>query len=176
MIELIVLMGFKACGKSTIGQILAKKIGWPFVDLDKAIEAAHSLNFKENLTFREIFKKHGAPYFRQLEAATLSQIIDKSCQVLALGGGTVTEAEGEKYLTKAFLIYLDAKKEVLWDRIMRGGLPPFLDGENPRLTFEKLFEQRDAIYRKLANLIVDNSDRDPVLVADEIAQKIGFID
>lgn len=172
MDESIALMGFKACGKSTVGKALAKRLGWPFLDLDRAIETAHSAEYHEYLTFREIFQKYGAPYFRQLEQSTLSQVTKNGRQVIALGGGTLTEAKGEQYLTNTFLIYLEVRAEVLWERILLGRIPPFLRSDNPKLTFEQLLLQRSAVFRKLAQLTVDNSNRDPCQVVDEIIEKM----
>src|SRR5512145_2584761 len=81
----IALIGFMAVGKSAVGRNLAKKLRRRFVDLDRSIEKTAGMKVKE------IFAVKGEPYFRELEKQTLSDILKKDGQVIATGGGVVTD-------------------------------------------------------------------------------------
>jgi len=78
--KLIYLLGFMGSGKSTVGKLLATKLGWPFIDLDTVIEAG------QGLSIRAIFENSGEVFFRQLERAALTETSKSEPAVIALGG------------------------------------------------------------------------------------------
>ena len=87
----IILIGMKSSGKTTIGRILARKLGLRFTDVDAEVERLHFEQTGERLRFREIFKKHGKDHFRHLETAALRALSAAQNErpiVLATGGGT----------------------------------------------------------------------------------------
>lgn len=165
----IVLIGMKACGKSTVGKLLAKKLGIEFIELDQEIEKVHLMNKKEKLKFREIFKKHGAIYFRKLESKTLKNIKTKKF-VLSCGGGTPLDENNQKILKKlGRVIFLDADKTVLLPRILKHGIPAFFPYPNdPKKSLNDLLEKRRPIYKKVANQIISFTSQSP----EELVKKI----
>jgi shikimate kinase len=102
----IVLTGFMASGKSTIGPLLARRLGWSFLDVDEVIEA------EAGLTVAEIFARHGESAFRDREQATIARLLFGDALVLALGGGAIERAETRAALLTApgsLLIHLEVQ-------------------------------------------------------------------
>src|SRR6266849_7628976 len=83
--KLIYLLGFMGSGKTTVGGLLARELGWQFIDLDAVIEAGQST------TIRQIFEQAGEPFFRQIERAALTEASKTEPAVIALGGGTFAQ-------------------------------------------------------------------------------------
>jgi shikimate kinase len=114
----LILTGFMGAGKSTVGAILARELGWRFFDLDDVIEAA------SQLTVAEIFRDHGEASFRQRERQAVRQLSHEEKIVLALGGGTVEDESGRTLLVHTpgnCLVFLDAKLAELLARCTREG-------------------------------------------------------
>ena len=112
----IFLIGFMASGKSTVGPVLAAKLGRPFLDLDRLIEA-HA-----GCTIAELIQRDGEEAFRQLETATLRQTIQGAAAVIAPGGGAITRAENRTLMQDAgTILWLDAPFALCWQRIQADG-------------------------------------------------------
>jgi shikimate kinase len=104
----IVLTGFMGSGKSTVGPLLAERLGWRFVDADDAIEA------EAGCTIAELFRQHGEQRFRDLEHATIARLASGDGLVLALGGGAIERAETRDLLLSspgALLVHLEVALE-----------------------------------------------------------------
>jgi shikimate kinase len=102
----IVLTGFMGSGKSTVGPLLAARLGWKFLDVDDAIEA------EAGVSIAEIFAHHGEASFRERERETIARLIESDALVLALGGGAIEHpATRELLLTSAgtLLIHLEVE-------------------------------------------------------------------
>ncbi len=171
--ENIVLIGMKACGKSTVGKLLAQKLGMDFIELDQEIEKVHLMNKKETLGFREIFKKHGAIYFRQLESETLKNIFQEKKTkkfVLSCGGGTPLDENNQKIIKSlGRVIFLDADKMVLLPRILKHGIPAFFPmPSDPKKSLDELLEKRRPIYKKAANQIISFTSESPEKLVEKI--------
>ena len=169
----IILIGMKACGKSTVGKLLAKKLGIKFIELDKEIEKVHLMNKKEKLNFREIFKKHGAVYFRQLESEVLKKISQEKKEkkfVLSCGGETPLDENNQKILKKlGKVIFLDADKMILLPRILKHGIPAFFPYPcDPKKSRDELLEKRKPVYEKIADKTISFDDETP----EELVNKI----
>src|ERR1039458_2871385 len=108
--KLIYLLGFMGSGKSTVGKLLATKLGWPFIDLDTVIEAG------QGLSIRAIFENSGEVFFRQLERAALTETSKSEPAVIALGGGTFAQPPNVDLIreTGGITVWLDCPAEVLW--------------------------------------------------------------
>jgi shikimate kinase len=139
-------------GKTTVGRLLAQRLGWEFLDLDTYIEA------RTGLTVPSIFSAHGESRFRQLESAALASALGRSNVVLALGGGapeTLTNRLLLEQTPGTATVFLDAPFPVLFDRCMLQAQ------DRPVLTdpaaAEARFLSRQPIYRRLARLTVDTS-------------------
>ena len=173
MMKNIILIGMKACGKSTVGKLLAQKLGIKFVELDQEIEKIHLMNKKEKLNFREIFKKHGADYFRALEKKVLKTIVEKDKEkqiILACGGGTPLDPENQMLLKRlGKVIFLNAKEDVLLPRILMHGVPAFFPYLNdPKKSLSELMEKRRPIYEKAADQIISFTSESPEELVEEI--------
>lgn len=151
----IILIGMKACGKTTVGNLLSKKLRLPFVELDYEIEKKHLSIKNEEMPFREIFKKYGEKYFRDLETDTLLEILkiwkDKDF-IFACGGGTPLKNKNRKILKNMGKnIFLDVNKDVLLERILKDGIPSFFPyPDDPEKSLDELLSRRLPIYQGLA--------------------------
>lgn len=108
----IIITGFMATGKSTVGGILAKKLGMKYIDMDKVIEERHGLSIAE------IFKKYGESYFREQENKLARELSLQENKVIATGGGTMIYLENIKYLARnGIIICLWCSPETIKKRI-----------------------------------------------------------
>jgi shikimate kinase len=169
----VVVLGFKACGKSTVGRALAGKLKSGFTDLDRAVEKAHTRETGRSMTCREIYSSYGAEHFRELEQRVLKDIVAESRGVIALGGGSLMDAPNpEELLKESLCVYLSVEPEELFSRVMSGGIPAFFDPQEPRASFEELCRQRLPLYLRLADIVADNTGRPAEEVAEEIAAAV----
>jgi shikimate kinase len=158
--KLIYLVGFMGAGKSSVGKVLAQRLGWPFVDLDAVIEAG------QGARIRQIFEQAGEPFFRQVEHAALVEVTKKVPAVIALGGGTFVQRPNFDLIrqTHGAIIWLDCPVEELWQRCSNmDNRPLFRDRES----FFKLFEQRLPYYRQ-AEFRIATGGRSPEEIVMEI--------
>jgi shikimate kinase len=113
----LLLTGFMGAGKSTVGALLARSIGWDFLDLDSVLEAS------QGESVAEIFRTRGESYFRRAERRALEQFREKKQLVLALGGGTIEDPQVLSYVLswkETCLVFLDAPFSELMGRIHGG--------------------------------------------------------
>lgn len=162
------LVGFMGAGKSTVGRILAEKLGRPFVDLDSMIEAQAG----ESIT--SIFESRGEDRFRELESAALKATEDLPPTVIACGGGVVLR-DGNRALLKRLgtTIYLEVSAGEAVARIGDGGTRPLLAGPGGVLAATSLLAARESLYSSVADLTLSTSGRSPGKVASEIAAALG---
>ena len=155
----IVLMGYMGAGKTSVGRLLARSLGWTFLDLDTHIEA------RTGASVPELFSRHGEAHFRHLESSALANALAHSATVLALGGGTPEALTNRLLLEQTpgtLRIYLEAPFPVLYDRCM---LQTFAapDHLRPVLTTpmeaEARFRAREPFYRRLAAHTVATEER-----------------
>lgn len=143
----LILYGYKACGKSFFGKLLAKELELNFLDIDNLIEVLFKQEYPEKYTCREISSKFGLEFFRQLENRAVDQLQDVKDTVISLGGGTLLNPENHSNLKKiGKLIYLDADKEKIKRRIFKRGVPSFLDPSDPENSFEEMYQARKLHY------------------------------
>ncbi len=146
----IVLMGYMGAGKTSVGRLLARSLGWTFLDLDTHIEA------RTGSSVPELFAQYGEVHFRHLESSALANALAHPATVLALGGGTPEALTNRLLLEQTpgtLLIYLEAPFPVLYDRCM---LQTFAAPEHRRpvltnpVEAEERFHARVPHYRRLA--------------------------
>lgn len=141
--QAVFLVGFMGCGKTLVGQALACRLGWRFVDLDATIEES------AGSTIAEIFRGRGEPEFRRLEHLALQELLPtlhRGGTVIALGGGAWTEPQNFALIASGGwpAIFLDAPVEVLWERCLPDrALRPLLASE---AAFRELYERRRPRY------------------------------
>ena len=152
----LVLTGFMGAGKSTIGRLLASRLGWEFLDLDTHLEN------RTGSTIPELFARHGETHFRRLESTALASALGRSNTVLALGGGTPEEITNRLLIEQTpdtLAIFLDAPFPTLFDRCMLQEIArPVL--KDP-VEAEQRFARRRPLYLRLARLTIDTSDLTP---------------
>jgi shikimate kinase len=174
----VVLIGMKHCGKSTLGRALAERWGCPFYDVDALIEATHACDRGERLTAREIFTRLGKDYFHQVEGQVVSELYLKldrpeSQAVVALGGRTALNSSITELLGGiGLLVYIHVPPQVLFARVQRTGLPPFLGEADPAGDFLSLCRTREPQYRRLAQLVVELDDLEVPAATDLLARRI----
>lgn len=153
--EHIILTGIKHSGKTSVGKLLAARLGRTFIDVDRVLESLYDP--QGGFTCREIYQKHGRDFFRSLETEAVKHIFEKyslnELLILAAGGGLI-ENKGALVLLKEFglFIYLKEQPEVLFKRIVKRGIPPFLDKNNPRQSFYLLYEKRSELLETYADI------------------------
>ena len=159
----IVLCGFMGSGKSTIGNLLSKKMGMAFIDLDAYIEK------KENKSVSQIFSDSGEEYFRQLEKDAVKELAYKKSVILATGGGTLTFRENVDILKNAGnkIILLDLPVEVVEQRLQGDTKRPLLNRPDKEKVMRELYEKRLPLYRNAADIVV-NASNSPMQVCMEI--------
>ena len=170
MKENIVLIGFMGVGKTSLGRLLASKLGRPFVDLDEKIER------DTGLTIPEIFSIHGEKYFRELEKNAVREISARRNIVIATGGGTVKDAENLRLLKNSgFVVCLTTEPEEIFRRTERRGERPVLDAakENRLETIRKLLAERQPFYSQ-ADFQIDTTDWSPLQIVSEIKWQTGL--
>ena len=158
----LVLLGMMAVGKTTLGKIVAKKQELKFIDIDASIEK------KNSMTIKEIFKKKGEKFFRMEEENEILKSLEKKNCVIALGGGAfMNKTVRENILKNAISIWLNVDIKTLNQRVKWNQKRPLLKEENNQKKIMKLYAERKNIY-KLANhkIACDN------LTKEDIAEKI----
>ena len=141
----LVLLGMMAVGKTTLGKIVAKKQELKFIDIDASIEK------KNSMTIKEIFKKKGEKFFRMEEENEILKSLEKNNCVIALGGGAfMNKTVRENILKNAISIWLSVDIQTLNQRIKWNRKRPLLKEENNQKKITELYAERKNIY-KLAN-------------------------
>lgn len=150
----IVLIGMPACGKSTIGYWLSKKINYPFVDVDRYLEE------KENRIISDIFSNEGEEYFRELETKYLKELSGKEGIIISTGGGAVKNKENIDILKEnGIIVFLNRAIDDI-SRENHRNRPLLQNPDNIR----KLYDERIKLYRRYADIIIKNDDSMDVIV------------
>lgn len=153
----IILIGFKHVGKTVIGRELASQLKLPFIDLDEEIERLFANEHKEKMTCRQIMNVYGQSYFRNIEKRSLAHISQSTSSVVSVGGGTPVDKENQQLIKNSTIIHIEAPRGVVFERIMIQGRPAFFSAEeSPLASFNRLWNERDKIYKKLANFTIEN--------------------
>ena len=141
----LVLLGMMAVGKTTLGKIVAKKQELKFIDIDASIEK------KNSMTIKEIFKKKGEKFFRMEEEKEVLKSLEKNNCIIALGGGAfMNKTVRENILKNAISIWLNVDIKTLNQRVKWNQKRPLLKEENNQKKMTELYAERKNIY-KLAN-------------------------
>ena len=165
-VRAVFLVGFMGSGKNTVGQELARRLGWNFVDLDAHIEA------RERQTVPEIFRLQGEPAFRMAETSALRDLLTNSLEhnsVVALGGGAFVQEVNRELLRPWPSVFLEAPAQELWRRCQQDGTVRPL--RRDRDQFARLYAERLPFYRQ-ASLAVETSGKDPASICVEIERAL----
>ena len=163
----LALIGFMGAGKSTVGTAVAERLGRPFRDIDREVEA------RAGLPITRIFDERGEAAFRALEAElTLAALASAEPAVLSLGGGAVGTAEIRQALRgHALTVLLEVSVEDAWKRSQSGNRPLARD----RARFEQLYEERQGLYLDTADATARDS-HDVILAAGGVHVAVGSLE
>lgn len=156
-----VLIGPPGSGKSTVGRLLADRLGLPFRDTDADVEAV------TGKTVGDVFVEDGEEKFRELEAQAVRAALDGHAGVLSLGGGAILHADTQELLAGHRVVYLKVGLDQAVKRVGLASARPLLV-LNPRSRLRALMEERRPIYERLAAITVTTDDREPEDVVAEI--------
>ncbi len=165
----IVLTGFMGSGKTTVGPLVAARLGWRFVDVDDVIEA------EAGTTIAELFTLHGEGAFRDREHSTVARLAAEDALVLALGGGAIERTETRDLLLTApgtMLVHLDVELATTLARC-RGtehARPVLADQAN----LAARYQRRQPLYRA-AHVSISVDALTPEQVADAVLRAAGLV-
>lgn len=150
----IFLVGLMGAGKTTVGKHLARHLGKTFYDSDHEIEARTGVNIPL------IFELEGEAGFRRRESAVIADLTGRRDIVLATGGGAVLAPENRENLRRnGLVIYLRANVRDLWQRTRHDRNRPLLQTGDPKARLQQLFEERDPLYREIADVVIDTGEQ-----------------
>jgi shikimate kinase len=162
----VVLVGPPGSGKTTVGGLLARRLGVDFRDTDSDIE---TLEGKE---IADIFVDDGEERFRKLERDAVATAIREHDGVLAVGGGAVTSDETRRLLTSAPVVFLDVGLAHASSRVGLGTSRPLLLG-NVRAQLKRLLDERRPLYAEIADTVVGTDGLDPAQVTELVAARVS---
>ena len=165
----IALTGLRGAGKSTVGPLLAARLGVPFVEMDALVQEA------AGLPLDQIFELHGERHYRRLERETVQSILaDGRASVVAAAGGVVNEPSTWKaLLDRATVVWLRARPEDHWRRVVaQGDRRPMAHHPDAMAELRTMLQSREARYAQ-SHLIVDTAGRTPKAVAHSIASELA---
>lgn len=163
----LILVGYRGTGKTTVGRLLADRLGWEFADCDDHIEAA------AGRSIAEIFATEGEPGFRDRESETLRRLCTRERCVIATGGGAIQRPINRELLrTAGFVSWLVSSPETIWVRLQSD---PATAARRPNLTsnggmeeVRTLLTAREPLYREIADFTADADAPSPEDVAAAI--------
>lgn len=164
----LALYGFMAVGKTTVGVILAERLGYAFIDLDTIIVQRTGREIKD------IFQEDGEEAFRKIEKRVTGDIASGDQQVIACGGGTVLFEENLRNLRKSStLIHLTADPRTILKRVEgEGDVRPLLNVEDRLRKLNQLLQARQPGYQRAADHTIDTTGKTPRQVADEVMEAL----
>jgi len=164
----ITLVGFMGTGKTTVGRILAERLGYTFVDVDNEIE------MEQGVTISHIFSELGEAYFRMLERDKIKELCRKEGLVISAGGGAVLDARNVDDLRHCGpVVCLSAKPDEILNRVGGTETRPLLQVPDPLAKITEMLEARAPFYAR-ADCTIDTSGLSPQEVAGIIIKKTGL--
>lgn len=164
---IIVVTGPPGAGKTTIGGLLAARLGVDLLDTDAVVEE------RSGRSISDLFIEHGEAHFRELERAAVADALTTHEGVLALGGGAVLDPSTQELLHGQRVVFLDVSLRYAGRRSGFDQGRPLL-ALNPRGQWLVLMQARRPIYERLATMRVDTDNREPNDIADEIVTALGM--
>ncbi|MCW6038348.1 shikimate kinase [Spirulina subsalsa FACHB-351] len=165
----VFLVGMMGCGKSTVGETLARQWGYRFLDTDSLIEQVG------HTTIADIFAREGEAAFRDLESQVLEQVCAYTRCAIATGGGIVIRPRNWSYLQNGLVIWLDAPVPLLVQRLQGDTTRPLLDSENLSARLAQLLEQRHSFYSQADLKITLEPEQTPEQIVQAIREQIPSV-
>ena len=166
MRPLLVLIGPPGAGKTTVGELLARRCAVDFRDTDRDIEAA------AGTPIADIFVLDGERRFRDLERVAVRRALEEHSGVLALGGGAVLDAGTRVLLEDHYVAFLNVSLSAAVDRVGLNRSRPLL-AVNQRASLAALLAQRRPFYEQVATVTIDTDGRTPEAVADALEEGLN---
>lgn len=167
----IFLIGPMGVGKSTIGRKLASLLRMEFEDTD------HEIQRRTGVDIPTIFDFEGEEGFRLRERAVVEELTQNIGLVLATGGGVVLDPENRRCLSaRGVVVYLSCSTEQQYDRTRQDRNRPLLQTDDPKSKLQDIMDERDPIYREMADLVISTERRNAAVVAREIEHRLSEID
>ena len=163
------LIGMMGAGKTTVGQLLAKHLGYGFLDTDSVItqSAGRSIN--------QLFAEEGEAAFRQLESDVLAQVCAYTRLTIATGGGIILRTENWSYLHHGLVVWLDVPVELLYTRLAEDTTRPLLQDADPQGKLRSLLEQRTSLYSQADLKITVREEQTPEDIANRVIEAIPSV-
>ena len=167
----IVLIGYRGCGKSTVGRLLAERLGWQHIDTDQLIQQ------RLDRSIAEVFSCEGERFFREVESEVIAELAPTAPAVLSVGGGSVVSEHNRKRLCGlGCVVWLRASERELHRRITSDPAsastrPPLSDAD-PIAEIKATLTARASYYEQLAEVRIDSTDLPPERVATMILQQL----
>lgn len=166
----IILTGYRATGKTTIGKILAKRLSKTFIDTDDIIED------REGMKIRDIFEQKGWKYFRKVEKRVVRSLARLDNHIIAVGGGTFMYKDNLQLTQNAAVVLLIAPIEVIALRIKNDpNRPPLTDAQSSVYEIKEVWGRRKERYYAVSNIVCDTSTGDGEKISDEIIRKLDLL-
>jgi 3-dehydroquinate dehydratase type I len=159
----VVLVGFMGAGKTTVGQLMAERLGLPFVDSDVLIEQ------RDGRAIRDIFRTEGEPWFRQLEHDTVAGLVRGPEAVIAVGGGAVEDLRSRAVLRDARVVHLRVSYDEALSRVQADAFRPMLQ----RPDLDQVYRRRLPVYDDLSVVTVDTDGQTPEAIARDALAGLG---
>ena len=171
----LVLVGYRGTGKSTVGRLVAERLGRRFVDADAELEA------RKGLSIRSIFEQFGEPVFRDWEEEQLARMTAEPGRVVATGGGVVLRESNRRRLRDfGLVVWLTAPAAVLSERLAAGleavGTRPALTVAGTVAEVDAVLAAREPLYREVAHAEVATEGRTPAEVAAAVLELCSCLD
>ncbi|WP_341527496.1 shikimate kinase [Nostoc sp. UHCC 0302] len=163
------LIGMMGVGKTTVGRLLAKQLGYGFVDTDDVIvkAAGKSIN--------QLFAQEGEAGFRQLESDVLAQVCAYTKLTIATGGGIVLRRENWGCLRHGLIVWVDVPLELLYSRLAEDTTRPLLQDADPKGKLRSLLEQRTPLYSQADLHIIVREEETPEDIANKVIEAIPSV-
>ena len=147
----VYLVGARACGKSTVGRLLAARLNWPLAETDLMAEEIMGSSISDAVA------EKGWDFFREAETRALKQAASLKPAVISTGGGIVLSRENREFMAKTgMVVYLKALPQLLEQLLLAdAGCRPSLTGAHPADEIGRVLAEREKLYRELAHLTVD---------------------
>ncbi|MEC4893756.1 MAG: shikimate kinase [Oscillatoria sp. PMC 1051.18] len=165
----VFIIGMMGTGKTTVGQVLAKQLGYRFFDTDVLIERV------VGKTINEIFAVEGEKKFRDLESKVLEELSAYTKSAIATGGGIILRRKNWSYLHHGLIVWLDAPREILLERLAGDNTRPLLQQPDPGSKLQSLLEERIPLYAQADLHIPITSEQTPEEIACAIVSKIPTV-
>ena len=161
------LVGMPGSGKSTLGRLLAKRLGKAFYDADSELER------RLGVSIPVIFELEGEPGFRDREEAIIAEYVLHTHTIFATGGGAVLRQVNRECLKQnGSVLYLHATPTTLWERTKRSKHRPLLQAPDPFERLKEIYAVRDALYRETADFVVESDQEQVIRLAQRLEQQL----